>query len=254
MATAYPPLEDNFELELSRVRERIKVKFKEIIECLKVRERTLLEELDRVLSSYHSYRSEYNKVIEKKRDLEVMKQRNEGELSTTFSKNLKDNILTQINRELETIEIPIEPQMVSFVCDNSLLAEVSKLGELLESARNNSGSKIQPLVIVCEKGSEMQQLYDPQGVAVDNKIGNIYVSDYWNHCVKVFDKSGKFVFRFGGKEGEGKMNYPRGIATFRDRILISNGNVRFNYILNYQLNGKFVSRIGKWGIRETEFA
>ena len=42
MATAKPLREDNYELELSRVRENIKAKFVELIDCLKARENELL--------------------------------------------------------------------------------------------------------------------------------------------------------------------------------------------------------------------
>ena len=35
MATANPMREDNYELELSRMRENIKTKFVELIDCLK---------------------------------------------------------------------------------------------------------------------------------------------------------------------------------------------------------------------------
>ena len=43
---------------------------------------------------------------------------------------------------------------------------------------------------------------------------------------------------------------PIGIAICGDRILISQGN---HCILNYQLNGKFISKIGKYGKGELEF-
>ena len=58
MATAIPLREDNYELEVSRVRENIKTRFVELIDCLKARESELLRELDNILTSYLSYRSE----------------------------------------------------------------------------------------------------------------------------------------------------------------------------------------------------
>ena len=76
MATAYPievGTKDNYELELSRVRENIKTKFVELIDCLKARESELLRELDNIIASYLSYRSELEKVSERKRDLEITK-------------------------------------------------------------------------------------------------------------------------------------------------------------------------------------
>ena len=42
MATANPLREDNYELELSRVREKIKTKFVELIDYLKAKENELL--------------------------------------------------------------------------------------------------------------------------------------------------------------------------------------------------------------------
>ena len=68
--------------------------------------------------------------------------------------------------------------------------------------------------------------------------------------MKVFDKTGKYLFKFGDNEDEGKMQYPYGVAICGDRVLISQGN---HCILNYQLNGKFISRIGRQGKGEFEF-
>ena len=89
--------------------------------------------------------------------------------------------------------------MVSFECDsNKMLAELNNLGKLVEKVRSGIDykSKKQPIVNVCEKGKGMEQLYCPLGVTVDNKTGNIYITDRYNNCVKVFD------------EGEGKIYRP----------------------------------------------
>ena len=88
-------------------------------------------------------------------------------------------------------------------------------------------------------------------MTVDNKTGNIYVSDVEDHCVKVFDSTGNYLLKFGDNESEGKMDSPLSIAICGDRILISQGN---HCILNYQLNGKFISKIGKYGKEELEFS
>ena len=65
MATANTLMEDNFELELSRVREKIKTIFVELIDCLKARESELLRELDNILTSYLSYRSNWRKLMQR---------------------------------------------------------------------------------------------------------------------------------------------------------------------------------------------
>ena len=252
MATANPQREDNYELELSRVREKIKTKFVELIDCLKARENELLRELDNILASYLSYRSELEKVNEKRYSLIEMRQRNEEEIAAS-NKSIQENILRLIANELESIQTPIEPKMVSFECDCcEMLAELNSLGKLVEKVINGIDykSKKQPLVSVCEKGKRIEQLNRPRGITVGNETGNIYIADTDNNYVKVFDITGKYLFKFGDNEDEGNMYGPLSVAICGDRILIS----QFNHcILNYQLGGKFISEIGRRGNGELEF-
>ena len=143
--------------------------------------------------------------------------------------------------------------MVCFECDsNKMLAELNNLGKLVEKVRSGIDykSKKQPLVSVCEKGNGKEQLDCPLGVTVDNKTGNIYIADQSNNCVKVFDRTGKYLFKFGDNEDEGKMLSPKGVTIYGDRVIISHFN---HSILNYPPNGKFISRIGRKGKGELEF-
>ena len=252
MATANPLREDNYELELSRVREKIKTKFVELIDCLKARENELLRELDNILNSYLSYRSELEKVNEKKKALETTKSILQNELLSSPIKSIHENFISQLDTELKSIETPIEPKMVSFECDsNKMLTELNNLGKLVEKVSEiDYKSKKQPLVSVCEKGNGMGQLNCPLDVTVENETGNIYIADQDNNCVKVFDSTGKYLFKFGDNEDEGKMYLPLSVVICGDRILISQCD---HCILNYQLNGKFNSKIGKYGKGELEF-
>ena len=253
MATANPLREDNYELELSRMRVKIKTKFVELIDCLKARESELLRELDNILTYYLSYRSELEKVNEKKIALEATKTFLQNQLQTSPIKSINENIISQLDKELKSIETRMEPQMVSFECDsNKMLAELNNLGKLVEKVRSEIDykSKKQPLVSVCERGNGKEQLDWPLGVTVDNKTRNIYIADLSNNCVKVFDKTGKYLFKFGDNEDRGKILAPKGVVICGDRILISHFN---HSILNYQLNGKFISRIGREGNGELEF-
>ncbi|KAI6647854.1 hypothetical protein LOD99_8441 [Oopsacas minuta] len=111
-------------------------------------------------------------------------------------------------------------------------------------------SKIQPIVSGCKLGKGLENLRGPRGVTIDNSTADIYIADHENNCVKVFDCNGKIMFKFGDEEGEGKINGPMGLAISRDIILITQRN---DCILNYQVNGKFISRIGKLGRGDLEF-
>ena len=252
MATANPVIEDNYELELSRVRNKIVTTFRELTECLKERERVLLRELDDTLACYLSYKLECEKTREKKIALEHTKSFIAQQPNLSPIHNVHEDFMTRLNTELDAIEIPKQPQMKCFVCNSDILDETKKLGELInrEQTEVDYKSKINPVISVCKLGSEFNDLYGPRGVTVDNANGNIFVADTYNSCVKVFDDSGEIIYKFGDEEGEGKMNKPQGLSIHGNNILISQSN---HCILNYQLNGKFISRIGKSDNGKLEF-
>ena len=139
-----------------------------------------------------------------------------------------------------------------FVCEKKeLVTEVNELCKLVERVSEiDYKSKTQSIISVCDRGTGNEQLQWLCGVTVDHNTGNIYVADYLNDCVKVFDNSVKFVFKFGDKAGEGKMCGPIGIVICRNTVLVSQCS---DCILVYQLDGKFISRIGSRGSGELQF-
>ena len=261
MATANPveviEREDNFELELKRVRENVRSAFLELIERFKRRENELLSELDKILESYHSHRNEIVKVTQQRKDFENLKLFHEQQLQTSSVNTFIEASLKEINKELNLLKEPTQPQMVRFVCDNNkrLLSEIAKLGEYVDNTRIHYKSKVDSVVSVCKRGEGIDQLYFPHGVTVDNTAGMIYVADWEKHCVKVFDNTGKYLSRIGDNTGDGKMHSPHSLAIYENRILISQGDywTSTSCILNYQLNGKFISRIGRQGTADLEF-
>ena len=244
--------EDNFELELSGVRERIGSVFDELVECLESQKRDLFKQLDNILTRYLSYKHESDELRKRKVELKRLRLLLHQEQISTSAKHLQESFLKQIDTELETIVMPVKPKLVTFVCDkNALLVGVSKLCKLVETVSEiDYKSKTQSIISVCDKGTGNEQFNSPCGVTVDHNTGNIYVADCWNNCVKVFDNTAKYVFKFGDREGEGKMSYLKGLVICCNKVLISQGS---NHILVYQLDGKFVSRIGSSGSGELQF-
>ena len=257
MATAYTPDtehgDDNFILELNRVKEKVRTSFIELRECLSERESELMRELNEILSSYECYRREVEKMNEEKRDIENVRNANMGVVTTSaVVGSYQEKMLEELNEQLEGLEIPVKPKLVVFVCEESKwLVEVNKLCKLVEVVSEiDYKSKTHSVMSVCDVGSGNEQLNSPTGVAVDHKTGNIYVADTNNHCVKVFNDSCKFVFKFGDLKGEGSMTYPKCLVICRNRVLVSQGS---HCIKVYQLDRKFVCQIGKRGRGELQF-
>ena len=181
MATANPVevivREDNFELELKRVRENVKSTFLEMFECLKRRENELLSKLDKIIESYYSYRDEIVKVTQQRNDFENLKVLNEQQLQTSSLKAFIEASLREINKELNLLKEPTQPQMVRFVCDNNkrLLSEIAKLGKFVDNTRIDYKSKVDSVVSVCKRGKGTDQLYNPHGVTFMLLIARIIV-------------------------------------------------------------------------------
>ena len=251
MATANPISEDNFVLELNRVKESIVTKFREIYEHLDGRKNELLRQINAILVSYQTYKQEFQTTSEKKKALEKTKLYLQDELANSPIKSVHDNCIAVINTELEAIETPKHPKLVSFVCDKQkLLTEVNKLCKLVETVSEiDYASKTQSIISVCDGGTGNEQLYNPHGVIVDHNTGNIYVADYSNNCVKVFDNTARYLYKFGDGSGEGKLSGPTGLLIRDNIVFVSHSHC----ILVYQLDGKFVSRIGKEGSGKLQF-
>ena len=258
MATAFPqPTEhgdDNFVLELNREKDKVRTTFIELRKILSETESKLMKALNDILSSYNSYRSEVKKMNEQKRDIENI--RNAQMTVVPASPALKtfhEKILQDLNEQLNQLQTPVRPKLLTFVCDEKkLLSEVNELCKLVERVSEiDYKSKTQSIISVCDRGTGNEQLYNPHGVTVDHNTGNIYVADWYNKCVKVFDNTAKYLFKFGNGKGEGKMSDPIGLLICGNRVLVTQYN---DYIQVYELDGKFVSRFGSRGNGKLQFS
>ncbi|XP_035659376.1 E3 ubiquitin-protein ligase TRIM71-like [Branchiostoma floridae] len=89
---------------------------------------------------------------------------------------------------------------------------------------------------------QQQGMKEPWYITVDRE-GNIFVSDYYNKCVFVYNEDGQFLFQFGGKgRGEGRLKKPRGICTDRagNIIVADMGNRRVEM---FDKTGRFLKHI-----------
>ena len=256
MATAYPQAtehgDDNFVLELNREKDKVRTRFIELRDILTETENKLMKALNDILSSYNSYRTEVKRMNEQKLEIESILNANMTVVPTLPAvRTLHEKILQDLNEQLKQLQTPIKPKLVSFVCDKDrLLTEVNKLCKLVERVSEiDYKSKTQSIISVCDKGTGNEQLNRPLGVTLDHSTGNIYVVDYLNHCVKAFDKTAKYLLKFGDGKGEGKMSHPTGLLIRGNRVFVSHDHC----ILEYELDGKFVSRIGSTGSGELQF-
>ena len=256
MATAFPQAtqhgDDNFVLALNLEKDKVRTTFIELREVLTETEKKLMKALNDILSSYNSYKSEVKKMNERKRQIENIRNAQLTVVPTLSDlRTFHEKFLQDLNEQLNELQTPVRPKLVRFVCEkNKLVGEVNELCKLVERVSEiDYKSKTQSIISVCDRGTGNEQLNWPHGVTVDRNTGNIYVADWCNNCVKVFKNTAKYLLKFEDGKEEGKMSYPKGLLIRGNKVFVSHSDC----ILVYQLDGKFVSRIGNGGSGELQF-
>ena len=95
-----------------------------------------------------------------------------------------------------------------------------------------------------------QQGGGPWGIAVGQN-GHIFITDFNNHQIHVFDKQRKYIRSFGQRgSGNGELYHPIGIAVDHDNRLYigNNGNNRIEVV---ESDGTFIRQIGAGHISST---
>ena len=108
------------------------------------------------------------------------------------------------------------------------------------------------LTIGGTKGRKDGQFSFHYGVAAVHYLtGNIFVADSGKDRVQVFDKDGKYLYKFGDRDGAGKMELPVCIDIYQNKVFVSQD--AGDCLLVYDLNGTFLQQIGTPGNREGQF-
>jgi len=90
-----------------------------------------------------------------------------------------------------------------------------------------------------------------------NSRGEIVVADWGNHRIQVFDRDGKFLFKFGKPEGQGKRNgqfaSPEGVTVDQRNNQIMVADTWNHRVQIFDEQGKFIRAFGSNGSGEGEF-
>ena len=234
MATALvgPFEEVSFENEISKVKNEIETRFRELINCLRERERILLNELEEILNSYKRERDKQKQSIT---ELETVLNFSKETFQSNDLKEIQDSIVKQLTEKRKEFESELKSRHLILDFDKTVLALAATVGKLTVT---DSTSVVPRLPVADFKGKvtpvlrvggtysrEEGQFYSPWGVAVHYQTGNIYVGEFSNNIVKVFDKDCKYLSKFGDRDGAGKMKSPRCIAFYQNKIFVTQGGL-----------------------------
>ena len=94
---------------------------------------------------------------------------------------------------------------------------------------------------------------DPRGVAVNQQLSEVMVTEYGGNCVSIFSSSGEKIRSFGSKGNSYcQFNGPRGV------VIDDNGDILVvdevnNCIHKFAADGKFIEAVGTRGIDQLQF-
>jgi len=123
-------------------------------------------------------------------------------------------------------------------------------------------------VIVADSGNKLVKIFSQSGPLLQ-KIGGdgsftfpfhcvqydkyLIVSDYKEHCIKVHDKDGNFLYQFGKEgDGDGEFNEPHCLSVNKAGHLMV-CDVQNHRVQVFELNGRFITKFGTRGNGIGEF-
>ena len=253
MASAYGVGEESFLSHVERVRSEIHTKFIRAHELLQAREADLLAELQRLVDEYTG-----DELVLQIKELTVSKDALKIALTKNTNKEILDQSLGPINTLIKELEIKLQTakdtyKSVSLEWDVELEKKLSVAGEIRLNAMKKGirdykeiGDPDAVFGKHSEEGSSPGVFWYPNDIAINPVNNYIYICDFGNNRVQVFNKSFEFVFQFSEK-----MNSPAGICIKQNKVYVTqNGSHCLNV---YSTEGKYLNSVGVKGKNELEF-
>ena len=260
MATVLPiPSEEvRFENQVAKVKSEIESRFRELMNCVRERERELLNELEDILNTYKRERDKHKQSLsELETGLNFVKEN----LNSNDLKQFQDSIIKQTTEKQKEFESQFRSEHISLDFDKKILELAGTIGRLNVTNSTTVVSslpvvdyigKVAPVLSIGGTlGSKEGQFNYPYGIAVHYQTGKVFVGDHNNNRIQVFDEDGRYLYKFGDGGGAGKMKRPHYIAVSQDKVFVSQSGVI--WLLVYYLNGTFLEQIGTPGNGEGQF-
>ena len=243
----------SFEAQITRISAVIKTRVNALVDRLREREKSLLKEWEEILSKY---KQEKEREAQGASELKKLIDFTQENITSEILRVCQDAMVKTAKKRLKEIESELSSKHISFDSDSTLLDKISRFGEITVCDSIDSclpvvdyKDKVRPVVSVGGRSSSEGQFSNPFGAAFDSKTNNIYVADHSNNRVQVFDKDGKYLFKFGDMDDPGKMKSPLCIAIYKEKVFVT----QLQGVLVFDLKGNFIFQIGNTGSGEGQF-
>ena len=226
--------------KIDSLRAEVESSFDQMVVQLEKRRKEILKELDVIEDTLLREQEQTDKLIRILEDGHDYSRFNNDQ--SKFLNSIMHQHTSYTEHELRELKYHRSKSVVVFVWDDDVFQDFNKLWKIILKEKVPYHEKIHPDILTGRMGSRIGEI-DPYGLAIDPKSNNIFIVDYSNNRVQVFDPVGKYLYTFG-ENGPGKLNRPVGITIFDDKVYVSVNNRQVNI---YELKGDYINQFGNTG-------
>lgn len=241
---------DSFLSQVEIARGDIKDKFSKAHDLLGELETALLSELDELSARYRgeSIAAQLLQLSTSKEQLIATLKGNDNYITLKQSLSLLDSRIKELEDNLETSRNSMSGVVLEW--DLELNRRIKKIGTIKVKGPMDYKKKEYPKCICCKhrpiESTAGEIFYSPKSVSIDAQTKDVYICDFGNNRVQVFNSSFHFLFMFSDR-----MNEPVGICVNQGKVYVVQS---ITHSLNvYNNAGDFLQSVGKKGENELEF-
>ena len=158
----------------------------------------------------------------------------------------QERILAEIEQKLAEVRVPQPETHVVFRGNCGHLEQlIAGVGELAEEEVSvvPRYEDMRLIVAVGKRGPAPGELWDPNGVAIDENTDLIYVAESGSHRVSIFSETGAFIDTFLHED----MIAPHGIAIHRDNLYVTDTATHAVFQFKIEADMRLVAKLGSRG-------
>ena len=183
-----------------------------------------------LITKYREFQARPADRARMEQELLAMKAETEQRIRMNLLRETQSKILAELERKLEEVRVPLPDTLVKFLSDTAHLErEIAGVGKIIEEEAPvvPRYDRMSCVVAVGKEGRAPGELSDPEGVAIDENTGYIYVAE-GSYRVSVFSETGDFLSSFSHQDMT-----PWGIALHRDNIYVT--DLRSNKVFHFKM-------------------
>ena len=239
MAEARVEREINFDAQFEVLYRVITQTFDELFQALNKRRHDLLSQLT-AMKTAHDKNLELDEAIQQ---LRITKENAVATMTSNLLGEKLDSIKSSFNSEIkakEELKISVgNLNLIEFRCFSERILKAIEETDLIELIPEYVGRE-NPILKSCSTGTENEEFQNPKGIAIDDKVNEVYIADKINHRIQVMSLNGEFLRSFT----HGQLKSPYSICLSDKEMFVTN---KESYLLKFDKTGKFLKQAGSRG-------